>query len=127
MNAYITDIEKKTLSNEFFREVLYTSQHNQLVVMCLQPKEEIGEEVHEIVDQFLRIESGVGKAIIEGEEYEIRDGTALIIPAKTKHNIINTSDTEKMKLYTLYSPAHHKDKTIHKTKADAEADTSDHI
>ncbi len=127
MKGFLTNIEKKTLTNEFFREVLYTSQHNQLVVMSLEPQEEIGEEVHEIVDQFIRIESGEGKAILDGEEHVLADGMAIIIPALTTHNIINTSKTEKMKLYTLYSPAHHKDKTIHKTKADAEADTSDHI
>lgn len=127
MKGFIINIEKKTLANEYFREVLYTSQHNQLVVMSLQAQEEIGKEVHEIVDQFIRIEKGVGKAILDGKEYALVDGTALIIPAGTKHNIINTSKTDKLKLYTLYSPAHHKDKTIHKTKKAAEADTTDHI
>lgn len=127
MKGFITNIEKKTLSNEYFREVLYTSQHNQLVVMSLQPNEAIGEEVHEIVDQFIRVEEGTGKALLDGEEHILTDGTALIIPALTKHNIINTSSEKKLKLYTLYSPAHHKDKTIHKTKKEAEADTTDHI
>lgn len=127
MKGFITNIEKKTLANAYFREVLYTSQHNQLVVMSLNANEEIGEEVHEIVDQFIRIEEGEGKAILDGEEHLLVDGTALIIPALTKHNIINTSSEKKLKLYTLYSPAHHKDKTIHKTKKDAESDTSDHI
>jgi mannose-6-phosphate isomerase-like protein (cupin superfamily) len=84
-------------------------------------------EVHEIVDQFIRVEKGTGKAVLDGQEHPLTDGTAIIIPAGTKHNIINTSTTDPMKLYTLYSPAHHKDKTIHKTKKDAEKDTKDHI
>lgn len=127
MKAYLIDIEKKTLQNEYFREVLYTAQHSQLVVMSLQPKEDIGEEVHEIVDQFIRIEAGEGKAIVDGKEHALMDGSAIIIPAGTKHNIINTSSEKKLKIYTLYSPAHHKDKTIHKSKKDALADTEDHI
>ena len=141
MTGFIANIEEKTLNNEYFREVLYTGQHSQLVVMSLNPNEEIGMEVHEIVDQFLRIESGEGKAILNGEEYAISDGFAIIVPAGTKHNIINTSSTKKLKLYniintssvkklklyTVYSPAHHKDKTIHKTKQEAEADKGDYI
>jgi len=127
MTGYVVNIEEKSLKNDYFREVLFTSQHNQLVVMSLNPKEEIGMEVHEIVDQFIRIEKGTGIAIMNGEEHEISDGSAIVIPAGTQHNVINTSATEKMKLYTVYSPAHHKDKTIHKTKADAEKDTEDHI
>lgn len=127
MAGYVTNIEEKTLGNENFREVLYTSQHSQLVVMTLQPSEDIGEEVHEIVDQFLRIEEGEGKAVLDGEEYILTDGSAIVVPAGTKHNIINTSSENKLKLYTIYSPAHHKDKTIHKTKQEALADTEDHI
>jgi mannose-6-phosphate isomerase-like protein (cupin superfamily) len=127
MTGFIANIEEKTLNNEYFREVLYTGQHSQLVVMSLNPNEEIGMEVHEIVDQFLRIESGEGKAILNGEEYAISDGFAIIVPAGTKHNIINTSGVNKLKLYTVYSPAHHKDKTIHKTKQEAEADKGDYI
>ena len=127
MTGFIANIEEKTLKNEYFREVLYTGQHCQLVVMSLNPNEEIGMEVHEIVDQFLRIESGEGKAILNGEEYVISDGFAIIVPAGTKHNIINTSGVNKLKLYTVYSPAHHKDKTIHKTKQEAEADKEDYI
>lgn len=127
MPGYTTNIEERTLQNENFREVLYTAQHSQLVVMSLEPNEEIGEEVHEIVDQFLRIEEGEGKAILDGEEYVLTDGSSVIVPAGTKHNIINTSSEKKLKLYTIYSPAHHKDKTIHKTKQDALADTQDHI
>jgi len=127
MTGYVLNIEEKTLQNENFREVLYTAQHSQLVLMSLLPNEEIGMEVHEIVDQFIRIESGTGKAILNGEEHELSDGVAVIVPAGTKHNIINTSSDKKMKLYTVYSPAHHKDGTIHKTKAEAEEDSQDHI
>ena len=127
MTGYVLDIEEKTFQNENFREVLYTAQHSQLVLMSLLPNEEIGMEVHEIVDQFIRVESGTGKAILNGEEHELSDGVAVIVPAGTKHNIINTSSDKKMKLYTVYSPAHHKDGTIHKTKQEAEADSEDHI
>lgn len=127
MAGYTTNIEEKTLQNENFREVLYTAQHSQLVVMSLQPNEEIGEEVHEIVDQFIRVEEGEGMAILDEEEYVLIDGSAVVVPAETKHNVINTSSEKKLKLYTIYSPAHHKDKTIHKTKQDALADTQDHI
>ena len=127
MSGYTTNIEEKTLQNENFREVLYTAQHSQLVVMSLLPNEDIGEEVHEIVDQFLRIEEGEGKAVLNGEEHVLTDGSAVVVPAGTKHNIINTSSEKKLKLYTIYSPAHHKDGTIHQTKQDALADTEDHI
>ena len=127
MTGYVSNIEEKTLQNDYFREVLNTSQHSQLVVMSLNPNEEIGMEVHEIVDQFIRVEQGIGKAILNGEEYLISDGFAIVVPAGTQHNVINTSSEKKLKLYTVYSPAHHKDKTIHKTKQDAEADTQDHI
>ncbi len=127
MTGFVGDIEKLTLENEDFRQVIYTGQHSQLVLMSLKPKEDIGMEVHEIVDQFLRIEKGQGKAILNGEEHEIHDGSAIVVPAGTKHNIINTSETEFMKLYTVYSPAHHKDGTVHKTKEDASKDQEDHI
>jgi len=127
MPGYYIDIEKKTLENDCFREVLYTAQHCQLVVMSLLPKEEIGAEIHEIHDQFIRVEQGEGKAILNGKEFILADGSAIIIPAGTKHNIINTSADKKLKLYTIYSPAHHKDKTIHKTKKDALLDEDDHI
>ena len=127
MPSYLIDIEKKTLQNEYFREVLYTAQHCQLVVMNLQPNEDIGLEIHDIVDQFIRIEEGEGIAIIDGKEHALIDGFAIIIPAGTKHNIINTSSERKLKIYTIYSPAHHKDKTIHKSKKDALADTEDHL
>ncbi len=127
MTGYVVNIEEKSLQNDNFREVLYTAQHSQLVIMSLLPKEDIGMEVHEIVDQFIRIEAGEGKAILNDEEYILTNGSAVIVPAGTKHNIINTSSEKKLKLYTVYSPAHHKDKTIHRTKAEAAKDMEDHI
>lgn len=119
--GYVDNIEKLTLENDNFRKVLYTGAHCQLVLMSLKPSEDIGMEVHDTVDQFFRIEKGNGKVIIDGVEHEISDGSAIIIPAETQHNVINTSTTEFLRLYTLYSPANHKDGTIHITKADAEA------
>lgn len=119
MNGYITNIEEETIKNDNFRKVLYTAPNSQLVVMSLKPGEEIGEEVHE-VDQFIRIEEGEGKAVLDGEESNIEDDFAIVIPAGTKHNIINTSQEEEMKLYTIYSPSQHPAGTIHKTKAEAE-------
>ena len=127
MTGDILNIEDKALQNNFFREVLYTAQHSQLVVMSLLPDEDIGVEVHEVTDQFIRIEDGEGKAVLNGEEYPLSDGVAIVVPAGVKHNIINTSSEKKLKLYTVYSPAHHKDKTIHKTKQDALKDKEDHI
>lgn len=127
MSGFLINIENKTIENENFREVLHTEQHSQLVVMSLLPSEEIGMEVHEIVDQFIRIEQGNGKAIVNGEEHELSDGSALVVPAGAQHNILNVSSDKKLKLYTIYSPAHHKDKTTHKTKQDALADKEDHI
>jgi mannose-6-phosphate isomerase-like protein (cupin superfamily) len=124
--GYVTNIEKETLDNENFRKVLYTAKSSQLVVMSLKPKEDIGAEVHNL-DQFIRVEKGNGKAVLNGEEYEIADGSAVVIPAGTEHNIINTSETEEMKLYTIYSPPNHKDGTIHPTKADAMADEGEHF
>ena len=119
--GYVGDIEKATLENENFRQVLYTDARMQLVVMSLLPNEEVGEEVHE-VDQFIRIEAGHGKTVLNGQESAIEDGSVVIVPLGTRHNIMNTSDTEKMKLYTVYAPANHKPGRIHATKADAEAD-----
>ena len=117
--SYITNIEQESLLNKNFRKVLYTAKNSQLVVMSLLPKEEIGEEVHQL-DQFIRVEYGQGKTILNDKEYELSTGFAVVVPAGTKHNIINTSETEEMKLYTVYSPPNHKDGTVHKTKADAE-------
>ena len=120
MKGYVSNIEKLSLENEYFREVLHTDERLQLVVMSLLPGEEIGAEVHHL-DQFIRVEKGLGKAIMDGEEHEIKDGFAVIVPSGAMHNIINTG-TEPMKLYTLYAPPNHKPGTIHKTKAEAEAD-----
>ena len=124
---YVSNNEKETVQNDNFRKVLWTGQHSQLVLMSLNPGEAIGMEVHEIVDQFFRIDEGEGKVIADGMEYEIRNGSAIVIPAGTEHNIINTSTDRKLKLYTIYSPAHHKSGVIHATKMDAEADHEDHI
>ena len=127
MKGFVKNIEKLTLANDNFREVIYTAQHCQLVLMSLLPREDIGMEVHETTDQFLRIEKGEGKVIMNGEEHLLKDGSAIIVPAGTQHNIINSSSTNPMKLYTVYSPPHHKDGTIHKTKQEADADTADHL
>ncbi len=127
MTGYLQNIEEITLKNEAFRQVLFTSQHAQLVVMSLKPNEEIGTETHEIVDQFFRIESGEGKVIMNGEVQLIKDGDAIVVPAGIQHNVINTSSENPLKLYTVYSPPHHKDGTVHATKAEAESDTADHI
>jgi mannose-6-phosphate isomerase-like protein (cupin superfamily) len=127
ITGYTINIEEKSLQNENFREVLHTEQHSQLVVMSLLPNEDIGMEVHEIVDQFIRVEKGEARAILNGAEHKLSEGSAVVVPAGTKHNIINTSAKNKLKLYTVYSPAHHKDKTVHKTKQDALKDAQDHI
>ena len=117
--GYIKNIEEETLSNSNFRKVLYTGKHSQLVVMSLLPGEDIGREVHETHDQFIRIESGSGIAFIDGVETEISDDFAIVIPAGSEHNVTNTSDVT-MKLYTVYGPAEHKDGTIHETREIAE-------
>jgi len=122
MKGFNANIEKATLENTNFRKVMYTGKHCQLVLMSLAPKEEIGMEVHQDNDQFFRFEKGQGKCIIDGNEYELTDGVAIIVPAGAQHNIINTSESEALKLYTIYSPAHHKDGIIRATKAEAEAD-----
>ncbi len=124
MKGYITKIDQISIENQNFREVLSTAQHSQLVVMSLMPDEDIGEETHD-VDQFIRCEQGMGKVVLDGEESDLSAGTAVLVPAGITHNIINTSSDEPMKLYTLYAPPHHRDGTIHTTKADAEADTED--
>jgi mannose-6-phosphate isomerase-like protein (cupin superfamily) len=121
MTGYKVAMEKKTLANNYFRQVLFTGKYTQLVVMCLQPGEEIGNEVHKKVDQFFRIEQGKAIFIFKGKEkHLVKNGDAVIVPAGTFHNVINASKTAKLKLYTLYSPPNHPDKTIHKTKAAAE-------
>lgn len=122
MKGFSSNIEQDTLANTNFRKVLYTGKHSQLVLMCLQPGEEIGIEVHEDNDQFFRFEKGMGKCIIDGNEYDLADGSAIVVPAGAQHNVINTSTTEMLKLYTIYSPAHHKDGIVRATKAEATAD-----
>lgn len=122
MNGYIQNIEKLTKENTLFRNVVYTAKHSQLTLMHLQPSEDIGEEVHD-VDQFLRIEQGSGRAILDGVTHEIVDGSAIIVPAGATHNIINDSSAEPMKLYTIYSPPHHRDGVTHATKEDAMNDS----
>lgn len=121
MNGFVINIEEASLENNNFRKVLYTALHSQLVVMSLNPGQDIGEEVHGL-DQFLRVESGMGKAVLNDIEHEIKDGSAIVVPAGTKHNIINTSGDKSMKLYTIYSPANHRDGVIHVTKEEAEKD-----
>ncbi|MEK6873269.1 MAG: cupin domain-containing protein [Nanoarchaeota archaeon] len=125
MKGFVAKIENDTLKNNNFRKVLYTAKHSQLVLMSLKPKEEIGMEVHKENDQFFRFEKGKGKCIIDGHEYKIEDGFAVVVPAGAKHNIINTSDKEELKLYTIYSPAHHKDGIVRATKKEAEANESE--
>lgn len=125
MKGFCTNIEAATLENGNYRKVLYTSKHSQLVLMSLRPKEEIGMEVHEENDQFFRFETGQGKCIIDGNEYEVGDGVAVVVPAGAQHNVINTSETEELKLYTIYSPAHHKDQIVRSTKEEAEANEAE--
>ena len=120
MKGFVENIEKLTLENENFRKVLYTAKHSQLVVMNLKPGEEIGEEIHQL-DQFIRVESGRGKAILDGVTHSLEDGSAVVVPAGAKHNIVNLSDSD-MKLYTVYSPPNHRDGVMHETKADASTD-----
>jgi mannose-6-phosphate isomerase-like protein (cupin superfamily) len=121
MKGFNANIEELTLQNNNFRQVLYTGHNTQLVLMSLEPNEDIGVEVHEENDQFFRFESGEGKCVIDGNEYELKDGTAIVVPAGAEHNIINTSSTEKLKLYTLYSPPHHQEGTVRETKEEAMA------
>lgn len=120
MKGYVGHIEKLTEDNNYFRQVIFTSGKQQLVVMCLQKGEDIGVEVHPEVDQFFRIEEGVGKVIMDGEEMGFGEGDAIIVPAGTEHNIINTGD-EPLKLYTVYSPPNHPEGTVHKTREEAMA------
>lgn len=121
MNGYIQNIEAIAAGNKAFRRVLYTAQHCQLVIMALKPQEEIGLETHKL-DQFFRIEEGAGQAVLEGVTTEISAGFAVLVPAGTKHNIVNTGSSP-MKLYTLYSPPNHRDGVVHQTRSDALADT----
>jgi len=129
MTGYAGHIEKETLANNYFRKVIFTGKNAQLVLMCLKPGEEIGNEVHKHVDQFFRLEQGEAKFVLNNgkEIHKVKDADAVIVPAGTWHNVINTSKTKKLKLYTVYSPPNHPPKTIHKTKADAEkAEAKEH-
>ena len=120
--GFIQNVEKLTKENSNFRKVLYTVKHSQLVLMSLKPMDEIGMEVHEDTDQFFRIDAGQGKVVIDGIETQVQDGFAVVVPAGSEHNVVNTSETEDLKLYTIYSPAHHRDGVVHTTKEEAEAD-----
>ena len=122
MKGYKDNIEKLTLGNDNFRRVLHTSRHSQLVLMSLRPNEEIGSEIHTDNDQFFRFEAGEGKVVIDGVEQAIKDGDAVVVPAGAQHNVINVSATESLKMYTIYSPAHHRDGVVHATKEEAEKD-----
>ena len=121
MKGFNTVLDKEALKNADFRRVLYTGKHSQLVLMCLQPGEEIGEEVHPHIDQFFRFEKGEGLVVIDGVKHAVKDGSGVIIPSGARHNVINTSKTAELKLYTIYSPPEHIDKTVRHTKADAVA------
>lgn len=126
MSGYSVDIEAKTQENTYFRQVLYTAPHSQLVVMALKPGEEIGMETHMDGDQFIRVESGEGEAILDGQRHALRDGMAVVIPAGTEHNVVNTSASKPLLLYTVYSPPEHPDGTIHRTKQEAEEHEHSH-
>jgi len=119
MDAYVINLEKKSLENNYFREVLFTAPHSQLVVMSIAPGEDIGMETHKDIDQFIRVEAGIGQAILNGKEYDLENGSAVVIPAGTAHNIVNRSKSEALKLYTIYSPPNHPQGTINKDKAAA--------
>jgi mannose-6-phosphate isomerase-like protein (cupin superfamily) len=125
MKGFNANIEKETLENEDFRRVLYTGKNSQLVLMSLKPSEEIGMEVHSDNDQFFRFEKGEGKCIIDGNEYVLGDGSVIVVPSGAQHNIINTSKTDDLKLYTIYSPAHHKDGIVRATKEEASANEAE--
>ncbi len=123
--GYYAHIESDTLENENFRKVLYTGANMQLVLMSLAPEESIGMEIHEENDQFFRFEAGEGRVIIDGNEYEVKDGDVVIIPAGAEHDVMNTSSSEPLKLYTLYAPPHHKDGIVRATRQEAEANEAD--
>ncbi len=126
MAGYVTNIEDKTLDNNYFRQVLFTGPYSQLVVMSLAPGDDIGLETHDDVDQFIRVEAGRGMAILDGEEHDLADGSAVVIPAGTEHNVVNQSQSEPLKLYTIYTPPEHPDGTVHKNKAEAVAYEREH-
>lgn len=127
MHGFLDNLEEMTLGNDFFRKVVYTTDNLQLVLMSLPPGEEIGMEVHEITDQFFRVEKGEAKVIIEDDTFNAKEGSAIIVPRGKRHNIINSSSIDSLKLYTIYTPPQHKEGTIHKTKEGAEsADNKSH-
>lgn len=125
MKGFFANIEQETVANEDFRRVLYTGKHAQLVLMSIAPGENIGKEVHEENDQFFRFESGEGLVLIDGHEYTVGDGSAIIVPAGAMHDVVNTSQEQPLQLYTLYSPPHHQDGIVRATKAEAEANEAD--
>lgn len=120
LHGHYVHLERETMENTDFRRVLYTGKGSQLVLMCIPPTEEIGTETHDRNDQFFRFESGNGVVIIDGTTYVVRGGDSVLVPMGAEHNVINHSETEPLKFYTIYSPAHHEDGTVHKTKAEAE-------
>jgi mannose-6-phosphate isomerase-like protein (cupin superfamily) len=120
MSGFSINIEEKTLENDNFREVLYTTPRSQVVVMTVQAGDEIGLETHQGHDQFIRVEAGQGVAVLNGEQHALEDGTAIVIPAGTEHNVINTSSVEPLRLYTIYTPPEHPEGTVHRTKAEAD-------
>lgn len=122
MVGHVTNIETDTLENEDYRRVLFTGQHMQLVLMTLKPGEEIGLETHDEHDQFIRVEAGSGVVRLNEEEHKLADGVSVVIPAGTRHNVVNTSKREALRLYTIYSPPEHPDGTVHPTKADEPAE-----
>jgi mannose-6-phosphate isomerase-like protein (cupin superfamily) len=119
--GFVADIETETVKNTDFRRVLYTGKFSQLVLMSLKPGEEIGEEVHDTVDQFFRFEKGEGVVVIDGVKHAVKDGSAVIVPSGARHNVVNTSKAADLKLYTIYSPPEHQDKVVRKTRAEAMA------
>jgi mannose-6-phosphate isomerase-like protein (cupin superfamily) len=121
MSGYVVNIEKATKDNSLFRRVLYTAENSQLVVMAIQPGEEIGMEVHPNLDQFIRIEEGSGQVVLDGVSHNVSADWAMVIPAGTQHNVVNTSGSQMLKLYTVYSPPQHPEDTVHATKAEADA------
>lgn len=124
--GYIDNIEDRTKENSNFRKVLYTGTHMQLVVMSLKPGEDIGVEVHDSVDQFFRVEQGQGKVVMNGEESEVKEEMVFIVPAGVEHNVINTSETADLKIYTIYAPPNHPAETVHVTREDAMAAEEEH-
>jgi mannose-6-phosphate isomerase-like protein (cupin superfamily) len=125
MKGFHANLEQETLKNSDFRKVLYTAKHCQLVLMSLRPNEEIGMEVHPDNDQFFRFEKGQGEVFIDGNKYKVSDGSAIIVPCGAQHNVVNTSAKEELKMYTIYSPAHHMDGIVRATKAEAEKKEND--